>query len=99
MEELLKLMKKNNIDTKIIDLFSIHYFTKDIINYIKNLNLVGHHLETLIYLVNMGVFYRIDEKEYFKIIRLIKRSKSEEEDLIIKDEILNNKPKYKEKSM
>ena len=99
MEELVNLMKKNNIDTKMLSLFNIRYFTKDMIDYIINLHLEGHNLETLIYLVCSGIFTKIDEKEYFKIIRLIKESKSIEEDIVIKTEILNNKYKYKEKSM
>ena len=99
MEELFKLMRKNDIDTKIIDMFSIEYFTKEMINYIKNLRLEGHQLETMISLVSGGVFNRIDEKEYYKIIRMIKKSKSDEEDQIIINEIIINKPKYREKSM
>ena len=99
MNELFELMKKNNIDTKIIDMFSINYFTKEMINYIKNLRLQGHQLETMIYLVNDGFFSRIDEKEYYKIIRLIKKSKNIEEDNILKEEMLCNSIKYKAKSM
>ena len=99
MNELFILMRKNNIDIKIIDMFSINYFTKDIISYIKNLHLEGHQLETMIYLVSNGIFSRIDEKEYYKIIRLIKKSKSTDEDKIIINEIISSIGKYEEKSM
>lgn len=79
MEELFNLMKNNNIDIGIIDLFNVHYFTEEMINYIKNLGLKGQQLKELIYLINLGVFEKTSEKEYYKIIRAIKKNKTIEE--------------------
>ncbi len=93
MEELFKLMRSNNIDTRIIDLFNIHYFTKDMIDYIKNLGLEGHQLKLLIYLISLGVFEKTNEKEYYKIIRAIKKSHTIEEDKKLELIWINNKYK------
>lgn len=75
--KLYKIMKENNIDTRIININNLEYFTVEQIKYILALNLNGYKLKSIIYLTSIGLFNRIDPKMDYLIVRAIKRASNE----------------------
>lgn len=88
MDSLYKLMQLNNINPNIINDSNNIYFTKEVINYIINLRLTDFRLYGIIYLISNGLLEKINPKDEYKVIRLIKRSNTKEECINICNMIL-----------